>query len=162
VDKLHEDTLVLEDVTLGLLVERVVPSTGISPTLGHRAPNSQMLIDLSCLPVLSQQPPKNPLPAHPEHLGGHTRLGRTFPLSSTGVAALALGGEQIAGAGARVDRRRLDDHTAVLDEFLDARARVGAGDFGCLGGVEPDLALADAGDRGGEALLGAKVGHIGV
>ena len=26
VDVLHEDTLVLEDITLGLLVERVVPS----------------------------------------------------------------------------------------------------------------------------------------
>lgn len=51
----------------------------------------------------------------------------------------------------------LSDDEAIGDELADALAGVGVGDFALLVGVEPDLALAAAGDRRGEALLSSQV-----
>ena len=51
----------------------------------------------------------------------------------------------------------LADDEAVGHELADCLAGIGVGDFVHLIGVEPDLALAAANDRGREALLGAEV-----
>ena len=157
-DVLHEDTLVLEDVTLGLLVERVVPSQehvlANCPNLGVETQNSQVLINLARLPVLPQQPTENPLPPHPLHLGRHTSIGGTLPLTGTGVATLALRGQELLRAGSRVNGGGLDDDATVLDELLDMGAGVGVPDFRLLGGVEPDFTLADARDGCGEPPSG--------
>lgn len=118
-----------------------------------------MFIDLARLPVLPQQPTQDPLSPHPHDLAGHPGLSSTLSLTGTGVTTLALRGEEVARAGARVDGGGLDDDAAVLDEFLDVRAGVGVADLGLLAGVEPDFALAHACDRSGEALLGAEVHH---
>lgn len=118
-----------------------------------------MLIDLSRLPILPQQPTQHPLSPHPLNLGRHPGLSGTLPLTGTGVATLALRGKEIARASTRMDGGGLDNYAAVLDEFLDVRAGVGVPNLGLLIWVEPDFALANAGDRGGEALLGAKVHH---
>ncbi len=50
-----------------------------------------------------------------------------------------------------------DDHTAILDKFLDMCARVGVADFCLLSGIEPDFTFADAGDACGEAFLRAEI-----
>lgn len=118
-----------------------------------------MLVDLSRLPVLPQQPAENTLSPHPLNLAGHPGLSSTLPLAGTGVTALALGGEEIAGTCAGVDGGGLDDNAAILDELLYVRAGVGVPDLGLLTGVEPNFALAAARNRGGEALLGSEVHH---
>lgn len=51
----------------------------------------------------------------------------------------------------------LADDEAIADELADGLAGVGVGDFADLVGVEPDLALAAADDRGREALLRAEI-----
>lgn len=51
----------------------------------------------------------------------------------------------------------LADDETIRDELADCLAGVGVGDFVHLIGVEPDLALAAANDRGRKALLGAEI-----
>jgi hypothetical protein len=46
-----------------------------------------------------------------------------------------------------------DDDTAVLDEFLNVRARVGVPNFSLLAWVEPDFAFSNASNAGGKAFL---------
>ena len=160
-DVLHQDTLVLEDVTLGLLVELVV-AAGCRVSEGGSESGSgdaQMLVDLASLPVLPQQAAEHALPPHPLDLRRHTGLGRTLALTRAGVATLALRGVEIARAGAGVDAGGLADDELILEELLDVCARVGVADLRLLSGVEPDLALADASDGRGEALLGAEVDY---
>jgi len=139
VDVLHENALVLEDVTLRFLVQRVV----------------QVLVNLASLSVLPQESPQDALAAHPLHLCGHASLGGTLPLTGTSVPTLPLGGKEVPGAGARVDDSGLDDNPTVLDELLDVRARVGVTDLRLFGGVEPDFTLANASDGRGEPFLRA-------
>ena len=112
-----------------------------------------MLVDLAGLSVLPQQPPENSLSPHPDDLGRHTGIGGTLALTDTGVATLALGGQEFTGAGTGVDGGGLDDDATVLDELLHMGSRVGVANLRLLGGVEPDFALPDAGDARGEALL---------
>ena len=118
-----------------------------------------MFVDLARLPVLPQQPAKNPLSPHPLYLAGHPGLSSTLPLTGTGVTALALRRKEIAGTSARVDGGGLDDDSPVLNELLYMCTGVGIPDLSLLAGVKPDFALAAAGDRGGEALLGSEVHH---
>ena len=115
--------------------------------------NSQVLVDLSSLPVFPEQPPQHPLSPHPQNLGGHTGLSSTLSLTRASVATLSLGSEELACASAGVDGGGFDDDTAILDELLDVRTGVGVSNLGLLSGVEPDFAFAYAGDAGGEALL---------
>jgi hypothetical protein len=121
--------------------------------------HAQVLIDLASLPVLAEQATENALAAHPEDLGGHTSLCGTLALTRASVTAFALGSEEGNSAGAGVDSGRLDDDAAVLDKFLDVGARVGVADLSLLIRVEPDFALADAGDGRSEPLLRAQVDH---
>lgn len=154
---LHEHTLVLKDVTLGLLVEGVVPAKEDSMVnqthmkITHL--NAQVLVNLASLSVLPQQPPQNSLSTHPEHFRRHPGLARTLPLTGASVSSLSLCGQKSLRSGARVHRCGFDNHTTILDEFLDVRAGVGIADFSLLSGVKPDFAFANAGDARGEALL---------
>jgi hypothetical protein len=59
-----------------------------------------------------------------------------------------------------VDGGGLDDDVALLYQLLDVGAGVGIPDLRLLGGVEPDFALPDALDGGGEAFLGTKINWI--
>ena len=49
-----------------------------------------------------------------------------------------------------MDGGGLDDNTVVFDELLDMCARVGIPDLSLLTRVDPNFALADAGDDGAE------------
>jgi hypothetical protein len=118
-----------------------------------------VLINLARLSVLAEEATKDTLTAHPEHLGRHTGISGTLTLTSAGVTTLALSRKEVESARARVDGSGLDDNATVLDEFLDMCARVGIANLRLLGGVEPDLALADAGDGRGKPLLRAQVHH---
>lgn len=115
----------------------------------------QVLIDLACFSVFPEQPPQDPLSPHPLHFGGQTGLGGTLSFTRTCVTAFALGGQENACAGTRVHDGGLYDDAAVLDEFLDMRARIGVGDLCLFSGIKPDFAFADTGDGGGEPLLRA-------
>jgi hypothetical protein len=68
VDVLHQDSLVLEGVSLCLQVERVV----------------QVLVDLAGLSVLSEQSSQDSHSSEPLNLGGHSGLGRTLSLTWKG------------------------------------------------------------------------------
>lgn len=105
-----------------------------------------MSVDLASLPVLPQKPPKHTLSSHPDHLGRHSRLGSTLPLTRASVTSLTLSSESSLGAGARMDGGGLCDDVTIFEEFLDMLARVGIADLGLLSGVEPDFTLADASD----------------
>ena len=129
------------------------------PLMLYKIWDSQMLVDLSSLPVLSQQTTQTPLSTHPQSLGGHTSLCGTLSLTRAGVTTLALSSKEILCASSGVDDRRLDDNAPILDELLDVCAGVGVADFCLLGGVEPDLALADASNGGGEPLLRTEIDH---
>jgi len=58
-----------------------------------------------------------------------------------------------------MDDGGLDNDIPILDELLDMRTRVCVTDFCLFVGVEPDLALTDVGDGGGEPLLRTEVDH---
>ena len=66
-------------------------------------------------------------------------------------------GSQFPRACTRVHGNLLADDETVRHELADRLAGVGIGDFVHLVGVEPDLALAAANDRGRETLLSAEV-----
>jgi len=160
VDVLHKDALVLEHVTLGFLVQDVVANSSISQVVERRnGHHAQMLVNLASLSVLPQQPPQNSLSPHPEYLCGHAGLSSTLPFTSTGVATLSLSSSEVVCAGAGVDNGGLDNNTTLLDELLHMGTRVGVGDLGLLSGIEPDFALSDAGDAGGETFLRSKIDY---
>mmetsp|Transcript_10882 Transcript_10882/g.29085 ORF Transcript_10882/g.29085 Transcript_10882/m.29085 type:complete len:233 (+) Transcript_10882:38-736(+) len=137
VDRLDQDALVLVGVALGVPVEVVV----------------DVLVDLLLLPVLPEEPPQNPLPPHPKHLGGHPRLPRAAALADARVPPLALGLEVLPDARAGMHLDSLADDEAVLDQLADVETRVGHRDLVGLIRVEPDAAPPALLDLGREALL---------
>ena len=82
-DVVHQDALVLEDVTLALHVEVVV----------------EMAVDLALLAVLAEESSEDSLSPHPEDLGGHAGLGGTLSLTGTGVTTLCFGELHVTGTG---------------------------------------------------------------
>jgi hypothetical protein len=58
-----------------------------------------------------------------------------------------------------VDNGGLDDDSTIFNQFSNICARVGISNFVLLGWIQPNLALAYAGDGRGETLLGAQVDH---
>lgn len=138
---LNEGTLVLEGVTLAGVVELVV----------------QVLVDLAAGTVLDQKAAEDTEAAHPEDLLGHTGIGGTLALTETTVTTDAAGGVQLTGTRSRVHGDGLADDEAIADELADGLARVGVGDLADLVGVQPDLVLAAANDRRGQALLGSQI-----
>lgn len=138
---LNESTLVLEGVTLAGVVELVV----------------QVLVDLSAGTVLDQKTAEDTQAAHPENLLRHTGIGSTLALTVTSVATLSAGKVELASSGARVLGNRLADDETIGDELSDCLPGVGVGDLALLVGVEPDLALAAANDRRGQALLSSEI-----
>jgi hypothetical protein len=132
VDVFHEHPLILEDVTLGLHVEGMVAAGDISlmsRSKSNRA-DIQMLVNLSGFTILAQETTENPLPPHPEDLGGHAGFSGTLAFTGARVPTLALRSMEVAGASGGVDDGGLDDDTSVLDEFFDVRAGVGVANLG--------------------------------
>ena len=72
VDVFHQDSLILEDVTFGFHVQRVV----------------QVPVDLLGITILSQQSPQHSHSLNPQLLPGHTSVSRTFPLAETTMTPL--------------------------------------------------------------------------
>lgn len=100
VDVLHQDTLVLEDVTLRLEVKLVV----------------HVLVDLFLLSVLGQKSSENSLTSHPEELDGHSSVGSTESLTGASVSTLSSGFGVGSCSGPRVDNGGLLDDQTILDE----------------------------------------------
>ena len=141
VDVLDEGTLVLEGVTLGRGVERVVEVVG----------------DLARVSVLSEQATEDALTTHPLDGRSETSLRGTVTLTGTAVSAESLGGLHLPHAGPAVDDGWLLDDEAILDELADVLARVGVGNLRLLVRVEPDLSLADLEDGRCQSLLRLEV-----
>lgn len=141
---LNEGALVLEGVTLAQVVELVV----------------QVLIDLAAGTVLDEEAAEDSETAHPKNLLGHAGVGGTLALTVATVAAFPSGEVQLTSSGTGVLGHRLPDDEAIGDQLSDRLARVGVGDLALLVGVEPDLALAAADDRGGQALLSSEVDPV--
>lgn len=138
---LNEGALVLEGVTLAQVVQLVV----------------EVLVDLAAGTVLDEKAAKDTQAAHPEDLRGHTGVGSTLPLTVTTVATDSAGEVELTGTRTGVHRDGLSDNEAIGDQLSDRLARVGVGDLALLIGVQPDLALAAADDRRGEALLSSQI-----
>ena len=141
---LDEGALVLEGVTLAQVVELVV----------------EVLVDLATSTVLDKQTTEDTETAHPENLLGHTGIGGTLALSVATVTTLTAGKVEVASTGAGVLGHGLADDEAIGNELSDRLAGVGVGDLALLVGVEPDLALAAADDRRGQALLSSQVDPV--
>lgn len=134
----------LEGVTLAAVVQLVV----------------QVLVDLAAGTVLDEETAEDTQAAHPQDLGRHTGIGGTLALTVATVAAFAAGEVELTGSGPRVHGHGLSDDEAIGDELADGLAGVGVGDLALLVGVEPDLALAAADDRRGQALLSSQVDPV--
>ena len=141
---LDEGALVFEGVTLAEMVKLVV----------------EVLVNLATSTVLDEQTAEDTETAHPEDLLGHTGIGGTLALSVAAMTALTAGEVEIASTDAGVLGHGLADDEAIGDELSDRLAGVGVGDLGLLVGVEPDLALAAADDRRGQALLSSQVDPV--
>ena len=100
-DGLHQHSLVLVAVTLGVAVEVVVDS----------------LVDLLLLSVLAEETAKDTLSAHPQDLRGHSCLTGTLALSDAGVSPLALRLQILSHSGARMHLHCLADDQAILDHL---------------------------------------------
>lgn len=138
---LHQGTLVLESVTLAEVVQLVV----------------KVLVDLAAGTVLDQETAEDTQAAHPQDLSGHTGICGTLSLSVATVSAFPSSKVELTGSGSRVHGHGLADDQAIGNELSDRLAGVGVGDLALLIGIEPDLALAAADDRRGEALLSSQV-----
>jgi hypothetical protein len=140
----NEGTLVLESVTLAGVVELVV----------------QVLVDLAASAVLDQETAEDAETTHPEDLLRHASISGTLPLTIATMTALPPGQVELASSGSRVLGNGLANDQAIGDELSDRLAGVGVRDFALLVGVEPDLALAAANDRRGQALLSSEVDPV--
>ena len=137
VDVFHQDTLVLEDITLCLHVEVMV----------------QVSVDLLVLAVLFQQTTQHTHTSDPQNLNRHTSVGGTLPLTGAGVTALTTGFHVSADTGSRVHGDGLADDETILDQLAHMLARVGVGDLVVFVGVKPDLVLTALEDGRSETLL---------
>ena len=64
--------------------------------------HAQMLVNLSSLSVLPQQPPENPHPPEPHDFGGHSSFRSTLSFTVSSVSSKSLGSVEIPRSGARV------------------------------------------------------------
>lgn len=95
-----------------------------------------------------------------KNLRRHTSVLSTLSLTVATVSADSSGLVQGSGTGTRMHGDWLADDEAIADELADGLAGVGVGNLVDFVGVEPDLALAAADDRRGQALLGTEVDPI--
>jgi hypothetical protein len=144
VNVLHEDTFVLEDITLRLHVKFVV----------------KVGVNLGGFPVLLQETAENTLAAHPKDLDRHTGVGATFALTMTAVSTLSTLFLVLQGTSTGVDNLWLLDDETILNESLNLTAAVGVGDLADLVGVKPDFALTNLEHTSGKALLKTKHHHL--
>jgi hypothetical protein len=103
VDVFHQDTLVLETVTLGLQVKVVI----------------QVLIDLASFSVLGEKTTEDTHTTHPDNLAGHTSIGSTLSLTVTHVATVTLGSGTFENTETRLRDLGLTDNKTILDELTD-------------------------------------------
>jgi len=144
VDRLHKDTLVLENVTLAFHVKGVV----------------EVFVDLLCVTVLLEKAAKDTQTSHPDDLLRHASILATDTLTDTSVATFALGSQVLALAVTRVHLGWLFDHQTILRKFANVEAGVCQADLVDFVRVKPDLAFSAFEDRCGQPLLELKGNHF--
>ena len=147
-DVLHQDTLVLEHVTLAALVELMIAmrknikieryNAGQHVDLerlhvsiydhyqkyNNRSNTGQQLhlqmsVYLLRLAVLAEKAAENSLSSHPDNLLGETGIGSTLSLSTSHVATLAASLMGGTYTCAGMDYLGLADDQTILDQFAD-------------------------------------------
>ena len=103
VDVFHQDTLVLETVTLGLEVKVVI----------------QVLVDLTSFSVLGKKTTEDTHTTHPDDLAAHTGIGSTLSLTMAHMATVTLGSSTLENTETRLRDLGLADDETVLDELTD-------------------------------------------
>ena len=132
VNSLHQHTLVLVLVTLGLHIQLVV----------------EMPVDFLGLSVFTEQSAQHSHASHPQDLEGHTRIHGTLSSTVAGVSALALRVHVALVASLGVNRGLSLEDKIALDQLADGLSAVGTADLSLLIGVKPDL-LRAASEHGG-------------
>jgi len=126
VDVLHQNSLVLEDITLALHVQMMV----------------QMLVDLLGLAVTLEESAEDPHTSDPDDLLRHTRVGRSLSLPGACVTALPTSQCILAHARPRVHCHRLADDQTVLDQLANVLTRVSIRNLIRLVWIQPNLVFA--------------------
>merc|ERR1712150_34852 len=103
VDMFHEDTLVLEHVSLGFHVQGVV----------------QVSVDLFGFSVFFEKTTKHSHASHPQHLDWHTGISGTLPLSLSSMTTLPTSDGVLPYSGTGVNGHWLSDDETILDQFTD-------------------------------------------
>jgi len=143
VDMLHQDTLVLENITLRLQIELVV----------------HVLIKLVSLAIFGKETTENAHASDPNELHGHTCVSSTLSLTSTGMTTFSTGFNIQSCACPRMNSDRFSDDQTVLDETSNLVPRVGISNVGVLVRVEPYFVFAAFHNGSGEALLKDQGAH---
>jgi len=123
VDEFHQNSLVLEHVSLGFDVELVI----------------EMSVDLLVFAVFLEQSPQDSHTPHPQFLNRHASVGSSLALAGTRVTTLSASKGIFPRTRARVNRLRLLDDQTVLDQPTDVLSGVGVGDLIDFVGVHPDF-----------------------
>merc|ERR1739841_409268 len=99
----HQNSLVLEHITLGFHVQVMV----------------QMKIDLLLLSVFSQESPENTHTVHPHYLLWHPSVSCAMAFTESLMTSLPLSLQVSSGASTTVHNLWLLDDKAILDQFPD-------------------------------------------
>merc|ERR1712071_232021 len=126
VDELHQHTLVLEPITLGLHVKVVV----------------QMAIDFLCFTIAFQQSPQHSHASNPHKLLGHTSIRSTLSLTKATVTALTASFCVFTNASTWVDGLGFLDDQTILNQLSDVLAGIGVGNLVDFVRVKPNLPFA--------------------
>lgn len=112
-DVLDQSSLVLERITLGRGVQRVV----------------EVVCDLARISVLTEKSSENSLSSHPSDGSPETCLACTMSLSRSRVSSHALGSCHFSHSASAVYYLWFDDDQAILDELSNIMSRVGTSDL---------------------------------
>jgi len=123
VDKLHQNSLVLEYITLRFKVKFVV----------------HVDVNLLCGSVLLKESSEDTETSDPQNLHWHTGIGCSLPLTSSHVSSLPSGLCMLSSSGSGVDGYWFLDDEPILNQLLDLQTRVGISNFGRLIGIQPHL-----------------------
>merc|ERR1712189_562 len=119
----HQNSLVLEHITLGLHVQVVV----------------QVKIDLLLLSVFSQKSSKDTHTVHPHHLFWHPSISCTMAFTEFLMTSLPLSLQVGSCASTTVHNLWLFDDQTIFDQFPNVLPRVSISNFRRLIGIRPNL-----------------------
>merc|ERR1719402_1412187 len=144
VNEFHENSLVLEHITLSFKIQLMV----------------QVTVDLLGLPVSLEKSPKYSHSSNPQSLLASSGILGTLPLTKATVTTLATGFIISANSRSGVDSNRLFDDKTILDQFSNILPGVGISNLIDFIRVKPNLIFATFHDICRKALLELERTHF--